>query len=84
MLIYSLDIIRGFRNDELPSIFNCMKTAIQLSKVTTLGLTMPLGSYIIIIILCSIIFKCVSHCGAVGAMITILRMLLNFILCVTV
>jgi hypothetical protein len=62
MLIYSLDIVRGFRDDELPSIFNCMKTAIQLSKVTTLGLTMPLGSYIIIIS-CSVIFKCMSRCG---------------------
>ncbi|TKV98910.1 hypothetical protein SEVIR_8G004800v4 [Setaria viridis] len=29
---HNLDIIRGFRDDELPSIFNCMKTAIQLSK----------------------------------------------------
>jgi len=36
MLTYSLDIVRGFQEEELPSIFNCMKTAIQLSKVTTL------------------------------------------------
>ncbi|XP_039771523.1 tRNA-specific adenosine deaminase TAD3-like isoform X2 [Panicum virgatum] len=30
---HDLDIVRGFREEELPSIFNCMKTAIQLSKV---------------------------------------------------
>ncbi|KAL6885447.1 hypothetical protein ACP4OV_010226 [Aristida adscensionis] len=27
-----LEVVRGFREEELPSIFNCMKTAIQLSK----------------------------------------------------
>ncbi|RLM74902.1 putative inactive tRNA-specific adenosine deaminase-like protein 3 [Panicum miliaceum] len=31
--VHHLDIVRGFREEELPSIFNCMKTAIQLSKV---------------------------------------------------
>ncbi|CAO2041641.1 unnamed protein product [Urochloa humidicola] len=30
---HDLVIVRGFREDELPSIFNCMKMAIQLSKV---------------------------------------------------
>jgi len=30
---HDLDIFRGSREEELPSIFNCMKTAIQLSKV---------------------------------------------------
>ncbi|KAL6650345.1 hypothetical protein ACP70R_009270 [Stipagrostis hirtigluma subsp. patula] len=29
---HDLDGVRGFREDELPSIFNCMKAAIQLSK----------------------------------------------------
>ena len=36
----SLDLVRGFRDEELPSIFKCMKTAIQLSMVITLGLTL--------------------------------------------
>ncbi|CAN6242473.1 unnamed protein product [Urochloa humidicola] len=30
---HDLGIVRGFREDELPSIFNCMKIAIELSKV---------------------------------------------------
>ncbi|CAL5028840.1 unnamed protein product [Urochloa decumbens] len=30
---HDLSIIHGFREDELPSIFNCMKIAIELSKV---------------------------------------------------
>ncbi|CAL4969355.1 unnamed protein product [Urochloa decumbens] len=30
---HDLGIVCGFREDELPSIFNCMKIAIQLSKV---------------------------------------------------
>ncbi|CAN6247771.1 unnamed protein product [Urochloa humidicola] len=30
---HDLVIVRGFQEDELPSIFNCMKMAIQLSKV---------------------------------------------------
>ena len=55
MLIYSLDIFRGSREEELPSIFNCMKTAIQLSKVTTLGFGLLCWSYIILF---SIVFKC--------------------------
>ncbi|XP_062225148.1 tRNA-specific adenosine deaminase TAD3 [Phragmites australis] len=29
---HDLDVVRGFREEELPSIFNCMKTAVQLSK----------------------------------------------------
>ncbi|PAN30246.1 hypothetical protein PAHAL_5G354300 [Panicum hallii] len=30
---HDLGIVRGFREEELPSIFNCMKIAIQLSKM---------------------------------------------------
>ncbi|KAL6650351.1 hypothetical protein ACP70R_009276 [Stipagrostis hirtigluma subsp. patula] len=29
---HDLEVVRGFREEELPSIFNCMKTAIELSK----------------------------------------------------
>jgi hypothetical protein len=37
---YSFEV-RGFREEELPSIFNHMKTAIQLSKVATLWFYSP-------------------------------------------
>ncbi|CAN6247773.1 unnamed protein product [Urochloa humidicola] len=45
---HELGIVCGFREDELPSIFNCMKIAIELSKVGNAAIIVdPLNTQII-------------------------------------
>jgi hypothetical protein len=67
MLIYSLGIVRGFREEELPSIFNCMKIAIQLSKVSAVDLWYFFEANIIL--LCSHYFQVYPLLGFYSALL---------------